>query len=520
MSSSDYDQFLKPIPTQPLPESNEEIGFPPSLPDLLQTMGRLTDCSFYFTRRIDHVTSDQHFFPVRGKPKDPMGYLVVEYPPTRRSELQNREVEQVVETLTEFLSENFRWQQSVKEQEALLASNITCPRHVHNDRQLAIRLQAILKAGAKIIGCHAAGCYLLDEETTELKLRTSWGLPSGQLIEPARPLEGALADLEAMLGHAVVLEDDSLTEHWNPPECFPSSVCVPLSTSTTILGTLWFFCNETRDFTDDQTNLVEIIAGRIASELERESLLRSARKRERLLQCIQKADQFLQRQLPGFAPEVSGWKMEGRANHPDRSIAGSFYDWLTLPNGQVAFAVGNAGNAVDFQNALIASAMRTAWRSCAFYEDQTSRVLERVNETLWTSFLGESAAKLCLGTIQADNPVIVFSGSGSNFIYRFGKKNLSFEFPSPALGKNITSKFHLQQCALTPGEALLILSFEENLPLSQEQQEPVGKELQKIIQANLQIGATDLAQAINRPLEAFARQKGVGNSWILLKREK
>ena len=72
---------------------------------------------------------------------------------------------------------------------------------------------------------------------------------------------------EALLGHAVVLENTGSMPGWNAPEDFAAAVCVPVSSSTTILGTLWVFCDETRDFTDHETSMVEIVAGKIASDL-------------------------------------------------------------------------------------------------------------------------------------------------------------------------------------------------------------------------------------------------------------
>jgi sigma-B regulation protein RsbU (phosphoserine phosphatase) len=83
---------------------------------------------------------------------------------------------------------------------------------------LSERLEAVLRAGAEAVGCEAVALYLLDPATTELKLRSSWGLPRKRLAAPARPLRGALADLEALLGHAVVLTDDQLREYWKVPE--------------------------------------------------------------------------------------------------------------------------------------------------------------------------------------------------------------------------------------------------------------------------------------------------------------
>ena len=138
---------------------------------------------------------------------------------------------------------------------------------------LAARLQAAVKSAANAVEGQAAALYLLDEGTSELKLRSCWGLPFDRLTAPARRLQGSLADLEALLGHAVVLENTSLMPGWNAPEDFAAAICVPVSSSTTVLGTLWIFCDETRDFTDAQTSVAEIVAGKIATDLEREMLL-------------------------------------------------------------------------------------------------------------------------------------------------------------------------------------------------------------------------------------------------------
>ena len=65
-----------------------------------------------------------------------------------------------------------------------------------DQKHLAARLEAVLRAGAEAVGGDAIALYLLDEATTELKLRCSWGLPFDRLVAPARPLQGAVADLE------------------------------------------------------------------------------------------------------------------------------------------------------------------------------------------------------------------------------------------------------------------------------------------------------------------------------------
>src|SRR5262249_30680354 len=154
-----------------------------------------------------------------------------------------------------------------------LAAGVPVASRQGEEPHLAERLEAVLKGGAEAVGCQAAGLYLLDEATSELKLRAVWRLPEERLLAPARPLRGAVADLEALVGHAVMLEDTSLLPHWRCPEDFPAAVCVPVSSPSIPLGTLWTFSDRPRDFTPEETNLLEIVAGRLAADLEREMLL-------------------------------------------------------------------------------------------------------------------------------------------------------------------------------------------------------------------------------------------------------
>ena len=270
--------------------------------------------------------------------------------------------------------------------------------HREEEKHLAERLEAALLAGGEAVGCDAAALYLLDEATTELKLRSSWGLPFDRLTAPARPLQGAVADLEALLGHAVVLNDDSLMATWNVPEDFPAAVCVPVSSPTTLLGTLWVFSNEKRDFNDRETNILEVVAGRLASDLEREMLLRAAVDGAELQKQVAAAERLQRSELPTIAPLLDGWDLAGWTAQAG-SVGGAFHDWFCLPDGLLAAAVGRAAEQ-GIAGALTANTVKTALRSHARYHRQAERVLPQVNLTLWTGSAGDQHATLFLATAR------------------------------------------------------------------------------------------------------------------------
>jgi GAF domain-containing protein len=172
--------------------------------------------------------------------------------------------------LAGLLQELSACQRALGEREAELAACIPRPLVREDPHQLAQRLEAVLRGGARAIDCQAAAMYLLDEDTAQLKLRAAWGVPTARLADEPRPLEGATADLEALVGHAVVLEDERMFDFWLVPESgYSAAVCVPVSSPTTILGTLWFYSTTPRSFSERDTELAEIIAGRLAGDLER-----------------------------------------------------------------------------------------------------------------------------------------------------------------------------------------------------------------------------------------------------------
>jgi hypothetical protein len=185
-------------------------------------------------------------------------------------------IEQLTATLNSLLDQLHATETALWRREAELAAGVPVSQRPDEPSHLADRLTSILRSAAELIDGVAVGLYMLDEGTSQLKLRSAWGLPAERLLDNGRPLRGATADLEALVGHAVLLKDAHLVPDWKIPEDYPAGLCVPVSSPTTPLGTLWVFCPSPRDFSHQQVQLLEIIAGRIAAELEREMLLQES----------------------------------------------------------------------------------------------------------------------------------------------------------------------------------------------------------------------------------------------------
>ena len=159
-----------------------------------------------------------------------------------------------------------------------------------------------LRELAEKLGCQAAALYLIDPTNTYLVLRSEYGFSQeGPGHEEStgsestaghenvqnentaeadrrhsprrvRPMKGAVGDLEAMIGSVVTLDTESLIPFWNPPEKYPSSLCVAVASETMIWGTLWLFSLSNRTFSREQGDLEVETAYRIATELEQQAV--------------------------------------------------------------------------------------------------------------------------------------------------------------------------------------------------------------------------------------------------------
>lgn len=404
-------------------------------------------------------------------------------------------------SIGELLGELQQTRHVLWQREAELAAGVPLVPHHEEEKHLATRLQAVLRAGAEAVGAEAVALYLLDEATTELKLRAAWGLPFERFAAPARPLQGAVADLEALLGHAVVLDDDRLMQTWNVPEDFAAAVCVPVSTPTTLLGTLWVFDSEKRGFNDRETNILEVVAGRIASDLEREMLLRAGVDGAKLQKQLSAAERLQRSELPTISPLLDGWSVAGWTTQAE-GVGGAFHDWFCLPRGLLTVAVGRAAEQ-GVVGALTANAVKTAVRAHARYHHQAERILQQVNLTLWTGSAGDQRAALFGGLIETATGRVCCSSAGRLSVLLLGEhgwKSLSRNHNSLGLGEGPEAEFEQFGYELQPGEALVIFTDGAGDTVASGVR-PWGEAgLAEVLQGKLDLSAEDLVAAAREAL--------------------
>ena len=179
------------------------------------------------------------------------------------------------------------------------------------------------------------------------------------------------------------------------------------------LGNALGLLQRKRDFNDRQTNILEVVAGRLASDLEREMLLRAGSDGAEMQKQMAAAERLQRNELPTIAPLLDGWDVagwtaqaEGAAGH---STIGSACPRVCWPWRSARPAEqGIVG-------ALTANAVKTAVRAHGQYHRQAERMLQQVNLTLWTGSAGDQQRDLFCGLIETATGRVCCSSAGPTF---------------------------------------------------------------------------------------------------------
>lgn len=384
---------------------------------------------------------------------------------------------------------------AIRQREAELAAGIPVTLQPEDRRALADRLESVLSGGAEAIGCQAAALYLLDDATSHLKLRAAWQLPKSRYWDEPRPLRGSVADLEALVGHAVALEDTALLPHWKVPEDFPAALCVPVSTSSTPLGTLWLFADSVREFSAEQIHVVEIVAGRLVADLEREVLIREGLRQRQSDVTHQTLVNWQDDLRPRVPPLVDGWQVAGSSGQED-AVAGQFHDWCILPDGRIAVALGHAEGPV-VEAGLTMTMLQIALRSHATHPHEARQMLDLLNESLWTHSTGNRFASLFYAIIDPDSGDMQYGSSGETHALVLNAESVdTLTDGNPTLGLDPDHHFRQATRVMDIDQSLVVFSRSNITPLDEELREPDECRVAEVLQGKENATAEEQVQTV------------------------
>ena len=252
-------------------------------------------------------------------------------------------------------------------------------------------LNELLNQMHQILKADTAAVLLLDEGSTNLVARAACGIEEEVREDVRIPLGVGFAGRIAATKNAVRLDRVDATTVANPilwEKGIQAMLGVPLLTEGRLLGVLHVGRLEARPFVDEDVELLEVVADRVAGAAQ-----------QRLLAVEQAAARLLERSLlPTSLPKSAGLELATRyAATDEREVGGDWYDVFELPSGELWIVVGDvAGHGL--RAAVVMGRIRSALRAYSLVAASPEEVLDLVDRKVQHFEMNTFATVVCAVT--------------------------------------------------------------------------------------------------------------------------
>jgi serine phosphatase RsbU (regulator of sigma subunit)/anti-sigma regulatory factor (Ser/Thr protein kinase) len=216
-----------------------------------------------------------------------------------------------------------------------------------------------------------------------------------------------------------------------------------------------------QDYSSDDRRLLDKLAAQAAPALRVAQLVREqkaeAATRQRFEQELEVARLIQQNFLPRKLPDLPGWQIAAYYR-PAREVGGDFYDVIPLPDGRVAFVVGDVTDK-GVPAALVMSATRSVLRASAQRLIEPGLVLERVNEHLCPDMPEKMFVTCLYGVLDPSSGHLRFANAGHDLPYvKTAEGVVELRARGMPLGLMPGMSYEEKEATLAPGESVLLHS--------------------------------------------------------------
>jgi sigma-B regulation protein RsbU (phosphoserine phosphatase) len=229
-------------------------------------------------------------------------------------------------------------------------------------------LVELLERVRSIVGADTAAVLLLDRESGDLVARAACGIEEEVRQGVRVPVGVGFAGRIARLKEPVLLDRVDPTTVANPilwEKGILVMLGVPLLVGEDVIGVLHVGRLESHPFTGADTELLQVVAERVAGAVQ-----------ARQLAVERAASVLLERSLlPGRLPECPGLEFATRYLTPEEPVGGDWYDVFTVPSGDLWVVTGDvAGHGLPA--AVVMGRVRSALRAYTLLSSDPAEVLQ------------------------------------------------------------------------------------------------------------------------------------------------
>jgi serine phosphatase RsbU (regulator of sigma subunit)/pSer/pThr/pTyr-binding forkhead associated (FHA) protein len=225
-----------------------------------------------------------------------------------------------------------------------------------------------------------------------------------------------------------------------------------------VIGVLYLDGSERSTMTSSETLAsLDAFATQAAIAIESARLYAEAAEKTRIERDLRVAAE-IQRALLPAASYVGPFCDLAAAGLPCRTVGGDFYDYLELPDGSFAFALGDvAGKGPPA--ALQAATVQTNFGALAPVSGDPASAMARINAALLRRAVEARFATMFYGAVSPDG-TLTYCNAGQEppVLLRAGGHTVSLDIGGPVLGLLSTARYTSGVVRLEPGDLVVVCS--------------------------------------------------------------
>jgi len=278
-------------------------------------------------------------------------------------------------------------------------------------------LDKLAEAAVKITEVKACSIRLLDEDTGDLKMRSTYGLSEEYRNKGVVSKEDDVIKA-AFAGQAVVLDDMRLDgrvkyKEATVKEGLVSQLTVVMQFRSKPIGVLRLYSPRPICFDEDDISLARAVASQCAVAITNARLYAEAIEGARIAEQMRLAGVIQRRMIPQKAPQIPGLDIAA-AYIPCFDVGGDFYDFWPITDKCLAVAIADViGKGIPA--AIMMSMFRGAARAYTDTKggaDSIGQIIDCLNKTACRECRDGEFISLFYAVIDAENMNVTYCNCG------------------------------------------------------------------------------------------------------------
>ncbi len=299
-----------------------------------------------------------------------------------------------------------------KIKELLLLQRVS--QRINSILDLNLLLEEVVGDVAQTFGYTRSGVLLKDDATNELEIVAvrGWTVNYHMKGERFKIGEFGMTGHAAFTGETYYAPDVTIDPYYEISEHSTlSELDIPLKIHGRLIGIFNFQHQERNAFSLSRIQLLETLAGHVATAIENARLFENERReKDRLVRELNEARSVQLGLFPDWIPDIKGFEISGMCI-PCREVGGDWFDYIPLHSGNLAIVIADVSGKGSGAALLMAST-RSILRIYAERGLSPGEVLLNVNCALVKDFPKTRFVTMIYAVINPAGRSMVFANAG------------------------------------------------------------------------------------------------------------